>query len=295
MSTLTMSRRTKTADAVARPRRNVDYIRIGLWIALAISMLVWAMPLIFVVLTSLKSENQIFSTSSFSLPSSAEWANYAKALQTGNLLTAGGNSLLIAIIKVPVGLFISAAAAFALSRIKFKFSRGLLAAFALGSMVPIQVALGPLFRTILDLGLLNNPLGVILPYIGFGLPYQIFILYGFFTAVPKEIDESVRVDGGGNLRLFLQIILPLSKPALAALFILDFVSTWNEYAIALVVLQNKASQTIPLAIQSFQSQFTSSYGPLNAFTIMSILPVVIIYLLFQRYFVQGMFTGAVKG
>lgn len=295
MTTLTIRRRTQRVDHTPRPRRNVDYIRVGLWIALAMCMLVWAMPLIFVVFTSLKSENQIFSTSSFSFPSSAEWANYAKALATGNLLTAGGNSLLIAVIKVPLGLFISAAAAFALSRIKFKFSRGLLAAFALGSMVPIQVALGPLFRTILDLGLLNNPLGVILPYIGFGLPYQIFILYGFFTAVPKEIDESVRVDGGGNWRLFLQIILPLSKPALAALFILDFVSTWNEYAIALVILQNKASQTVPLAIQGFQSQFTSSYGPLNAFTIMSILPVVIIYLLFQRYFVQGMFTGAVKG
>jgi raffinose/stachyose/melibiose transport system permease protein len=294
MSTLTLSRR-KRSERSPRPRRNVDYIRVGLWIALFVAVLAWAMPLVFVIFTSLKSEDQIFSTSSFSLPSSAEWANYAKALQTGNLLTAGGNSLMIALIKVPIGLFISAAAAFALSRIKFKYSRVLLAAFAMGSMVPIQVALGPLFRIILDLGLLNNPIGVILPYIGFGLPYQIFILYGFFSAVPKEIDESVRVDGGGNWRLFWQIILPLSKPALAALFILDFVSTWNEYAIALVILQNKASQTVPLAIQGFQSQFTSSYGPLNAFTIMSILPVVIIYLLFQRYFVQGMFTGAVKG
>ncbi|WAH98535.1 carbohydrate ABC transporter permease [Arthrobacter sp. MMS18-M83] len=294
MSTLTLSR-AKRSERSHSPRRNADYIRAGLWIALFVAMLAWAMPLVFVIFTSLKSEDQIFSTSSFSFPSSAEWANYAKALQTGNLLTAGGNSLLIALIKVPIGLLISAAAAFALSRIKFKYSRALLAAFAMGSMVPIQVALGPLFRVILDLGLLNNPIGVILPYIGFGLPYQIFILYGFFSAVPKEIDESVRVDGGGNWRLFLQIILPLSKPALAALFILDFVSTWNEYAIALVILQNKASQTVPLAIQGFQSQFTSSYGPLNAFTIMSILPVVIIYLLFQRYFVQGTFTGAVKG
>ncbi|MFF2315193.1 carbohydrate ABC transporter permease [Arthrobacter sp. NPDC058097] len=294
MSTLTIGR-AKHADGTARPRRNVDYVRVGLWLALAVTMLIWAMPLIFVIFTSLKSESAIFSTSSFSLPTSAEWSNYAEALETGNLLAAGGNSLLIAAIKVPLGLLFSAAAAFGLSRIRFKHSKVVLGAFALGSMVPIQVALGPLFKIILDLGLLNSPVGVILPYIGFGLPIQIFILHGFFSAIPKEIDESVRVDGGGNWRLFWQIILPLSKPALAALFILDFVATWNEYAIALVILQDQAAQTIPLAIQGFQSQFTSSYGPLNAFTIMSILPVMIVYLLFQRYFVEGMFSGAVKG
>lgn len=275
--------------------RGRDYVRIGLWIALALCLLIWALPLLFMLVTSLKTENEIFTSSPFSLPSAAQWDNFAKAIQTGSFFTAFGNSLFIAVIKVPVGLFVSAAAAFALSRIRFRFNKLLLGAFALGSMVPIQVALGPLFKTILSLGLLNTPWGVILPYIGFGLPYQIFILYGFFSSIPREIDESVRVDGGGNLRLFLQIVLPLSKPALAALFILDFVSTWNEYAIALVILQSKSSMTIPLAIQSFQSQFTSSYGPLNAFTVMSILPVVIVYLLFQRYFVQGMFTGAVKG
>jgi raffinose/stachyose/melibiose transport system permease protein len=293
MSTATLPRTgTKNRSKAPAPR---DYVRIGLWIALAVTMIIWAMPMLFVFLTSFKSESDIFSTSSFALPGTPDWANYVEALETGNLLTAGTNSLLIAVVKVPLGLFIAAAAAFALSRIRFKYDTVILGAFALGSMVPIQVALGPLFKTILDLGLLNNPVGVILPYIGFGLPMQVFILHGFFTQVPKEIDESVRVDGGGNLRLFLQFILPLSKPALAALFILDFVATWNEYAIALVILQNEASQTVPLAIQSFQSQFTSSYGPLNAFTIMSILPVLIVYLLFQRYFVQGMFSGAVKG
>ena len=294
MSTATLPRARSRAKLNA-PKHPRDYVRIGLWIALAIVMVIWAMPMVFVFLTSIKSEADIFSTSSFAIPGAPEWENYAEALATGNLLTAGGNSLLIALVKVPVGLFIAAAAAFALSRIRFKYDTLILGAFALGSMVPIQVALGPLFKTILDMGLLNNPVGVILPYIGFGLPMQVFILHGFFSQVPKEIDESVRVDGGGNIRLFLQFILPLSKPALAALFILDFVATWNEYAIALVILQNKASQTVPLAIQSFQSQFTSSYGPLNAFTIMSILPVLIIYLLFQRYFVQGMFSGAVKG
>jgi len=272
-----------------------DYIRIGLWIALLIAVLVWSVPIIFMVFTSLKSEPDIFGTPAFEPPWSPEWNNYVTALDRGDLLVAGGNSLLIALVKVPIGLFISAAAAFALSRLRFKRQRLLMGIIAMGAMVPIQVAVAPLFQVIMGLNLLSTPAGVILPYIAFGLPYQTFILYGFFRQIPEELDESARMDGVGNWGLFIRIILPLSKPALAALLILDFVATWNEYSIALALLQSQESWTIPLAIQGFQSQFTSAYGPLNAFTIMSVFPVLIVYLLFQRYFVQGAFAGAVKG
>jgi raffinose/stachyose/melibiose transport system permease protein len=283
---------TNTPQFGTRPR---DYVRIGLWIALLITVLIWAAPIIFMIFTSLKSESDIFGTPAFAVPFTPEWGNYMEALERGNLLTSAGNSIIIALVKVPVGLFISAAAAFALSRLKFKRQRLLMGVIAMGAMVPIQVAIAPLFQTVQALGLLNTQIGVILPYIAFGLPYQTFILYGFFRAIPVEIDESARMDGASNWRLFWQIILPLSKPALAALFILDFVSTWNEYAIALALLQSQDAWTIPLAIQGFQSQFTSSYGPLNAFTIMSVLPVLIVYIMFQKYFVEGAFAGAVKG
>ncbi|WP_285038452.1 carbohydrate ABC transporter permease [Plantibacter sp. lyk4-40-MEA-4] len=272
-----------------------DYVRIGLWIALLLAVLIWSVPLVFMIFTSLKSEADIFGTPAFVPPWSPEWGNYVEAIDRGNLLGAGANSLIIAMFKVPIGLFISAAAAFALSRLRFKRQRLLMGVIALGAMVPIQVAIAPLFQVIMGLNLLSTHLGIILPYIAFGLPYQTFILYGFFRQIPEEIDESARMDGAGNWRLFFQIILPLSKPALAALFILDFVSTWNEYSIALALLQSQESWTIPLALQGFQSQFTSSYGPLNAFTIMSVFPVLIVYLMFQRYFVEGAFAGAVKG
>nr|WP_254628335.1 carbohydrate ABC transporter permease [Plantibacter sp. MCCC 1A11337] len=272
-----------------------DYVRIGLWIALLLAVLIWSVPLVFMIFTSLKSEADIFGTPAFVPPWSPKWGNYVEAIDRGNLLGAGANSLIIAMFKVPIGLFISAAAAFALSRLRFKRQRLLMGIIALGAMVPIQVAIAPLFQVIMGLNLLSTHLGIILPYIAFGLPYQTFILYGFFRQIPEEIDESARMDGAGNWRLFFQIILPLSKPALAALFILDFVSTWNEYSIALALLQSQESWTIPLALQGFQSQFTSSYGPLNAFTIMSVFPVLIVYLMFQRYFVEGAFAGAVKG
>lgn len=272
-----------------------DYIQIGLWLALFVTLIIWCLPLVFILFTSLKSEQDAIGTPVFALPLSPDFGNYIEAFQQGNLLRVATNSLVIALVKVPVGLLISAAAAFALARIKFKRSRVLLAAIAMGSMVPIQVAIAPLFQIISNAGLLNSYIGVILPYIGFGLPYQTFILYGFFRQIPEELDESARVDGASYWRLFWQIILPLSRPALAALFILDFVATWNEYGMALVLLQSQDAWTVPLAIQGFQSQFTSSYGPINAFTIMTMLPVLIVYLMFQRYFVSGAFAGSVKG
>ena len=165
----------------------------------------------------------------------------------------------------------------------------------LGTIVPIQIALAPLFGIMLGLGLLNRYLGVILPYIAFGVPYQIFILYGFLRAIPFELDEAARIDGATNFQLFWRIILPLAKPALAALFILDFVATWNEFGMALVILQSKESWTVPLALQGYNTQFSSSYGQLNAAIIVSIVPVMVVYLLFQKYFVSGTFAGAVKG
>lgn len=297
--TALIDRATVTRDTTRRQRRfgsrGRDYVRVGLWLGLFITLVIWCLPLVFILFTSLKTEPEILGQPVFSLPSHPDFGNYAEAIQDGNLWQVGANSLIIALIKVPIGLAISAAAAFALARIKFRRRRIVLAAIAIGSMVPIQAVIAPLFQIINGAGLLSTDIGVILPYIGFGLPYQTFILYGFFRQIPEELDESARMDGASYFRLFWQIILPLSGPALAALFILDFVATWNEYGMALVLLQDQSSWTVPLAIQGLTSQFTSSYGPINAFTIMTMLPVLIVYLLFQRYFVSGAFAGSVKG
>jgi raffinose/stachyose/melibiose transport system permease protein len=272
-----------------------DYVGIGLWIALLVSALIWALPFIFMALTSVKSQADVTNSSIWALPAQWQWSNFTDAVDVGSLWVTGGNSLLISLVKVPVGLVLAAAAAFALARLRFRFHKGVLCLFAIGSMVPIQVGLGPLFNTMLSLDLLDNRWGILLPYLAFGIPYQVFMLYGFFRAIPEELEESARIDGASTFRIFWQICLPLAKPALAALFILDFVATWNEYAIATTLLQSQDNWTIPLAVQSFSTQHGTDYGQLNAFIIMSAVPVLIVYLMFQRYFVQGAFAGAVKG
>ncbi|MCG7308867.1 carbohydrate ABC transporter permease [Brachybacterium sp. ACRRE] len=293
--TTTRAATRRTAAPVREREKPRDWVGIGLWLALGVTALIWFVPMLLMFLTSVKSKTDINELPMWGLPTDWAWGNYASAVEIGNLWVTAGNSALIALIKVPLGLVIAAAAAFALSRIRFRGARILLALIAIGSMIPVQIGLGPLFSTMLSAHLLDSRLGLVLPYLAFGIPYQIFVLYGFFRSVPEELEESARIDGSSTFRIFWQIILPLAKPALAALFVLDFVATWNEYAMATTLLISQDNYTIPLAVQSFSTQWGTDYGPLNAFIFMSAIPVLLVYLLFQRYFVQGAFAGAVKG
>jgi raffinose/stachyose/melibiose transport system permease protein len=278
-----------------RRRPGVDPVLVGTWIALLIAAVAWMIPLLFMIFTSLKSRRDLVQGGPFDPPSALAWDNFRNAWETGQFSTYGVNSLLIAFVKVPAGIFVAALAAFALSRLRFRYQKALLLLFVMGTMIPIQVALGPIFRLVLDAGLLDTYLGLLLPYIAFGLPYQIFLLYGFFKQLPRELDESAAIDGASKFGLYFRIVLPLSLPILAALFILDFVATWNEFAIALVILTSSDSWTVPLGLMGFRGQFGTDYGALNAAILISIIPVVLVYLLFQRYFVSGLTAGAVKG
>ena len=275
--------------------RKADPVIVGLWIALVITALLWAAPFVFITLTAFKTRPDLLRTGSFGLPTALAWENFAVAWERANLSVTALNSAVITFTKVPIGLFISSLAAYALTRMRFRWQKGLFLLIAVGTMIPVQVALGPLFRLVLNLGLLNKYLGILLPYIAFGVPYQIFILRGFFASIPRELDEAAYMDGASHFDVFVRIILPVSKPALAALFILDFVATWNEFPMALVILQRQEAWTVPLSLQAFQGQFGNNYTEMNAAIVMAILPVIIVYMLFQRYFVSGLVAGAVKG
>jgi raffinose/stachyose/melibiose transport system permease protein len=272
----------------------VDPILVVLWAALIAIALVWIAPFVFIVFTSLKTNSTVMGSSAFAPPTSLEWANYVAAWTRGHFNNTVFNSVIITLIKVPLGLFISAMAAYALSRIRLPGGRALFLLVLFGTMLPFQVMLAPLFTLVNSFGLVNTKLGLILPYLAFGVPYQVFILHGFFSEVPKELSEAARVDGASHFTIFRRIFLPLSLPVLAALLILDFVATWNEFAMALVILQDNSTWTLPLGLMSFQSQFQSDYGQLNAAIVMTVLPATIVYLIFQRYFVAGLTSGAIK-
>lgn len=272
-----------------------DPILIGLWITLIIVALIWVAPFVFIVFTSLKTPAAVTSTGAFVPPTDLAFENYSAAWSRGNFASSFFNSAIITVIKVPLGLLLSAMAAYALAKIKLKVTKALLLLVVFGTMIPFQVMLAPLFTLVNSFGLIDTYPGVILPYIAFGVPYQVFILHGFFKGIPKELSEAALIDGANHFTIFTRIFLPVCLPVLAALLILDFVSTWNEFAMALVLLQDQHMWTLPLGLMSFQGQFSSNYGQLNAAIVMTVLPATIVYLIFQRYFVSGLTSGAVKG
>ncbi|WP_245513230.1 carbohydrate ABC transporter permease [Rhizobium sp. BK376] len=282
-------------DAGASNKVSRDPILVGLWIALLVVALIWVAPFVFIIFTSLKTKAEVTSTGAFMPPVHLAFDNYSSAWNRGNFATAFLNSVVITVIKVPLGLGLSAMAAYALAKIKLPFSKLLLLLVVFGTMIPFQVMLAPIFTLVNSLGLIDTYPGVILPYIAFGVPYQVFILHGFFRGIPKELSEAALIDGASHFTIFRRIFLPVCLPVLAALLILDFVSTWNEFAMALVLLQDQHMWTLPLGLMSFQGQFSSDYGQLNAAIVMTVLPATIVYLIFQRYFVSGLTSGAVKG
>ncbi len=286
-------------SAVAGPFRpsgldRVDPLLVALWIALVGIAVVWIAPFVFIVFTSLKANSTVMGSSAFAPPTSLELHNFSNAWSRGHFSTTVFNSVVITVIKVPLGLLISAMAAYALSRIRIPAGRAIFLLVLFGTMLPFQVMLAPLFTLVNQFGLINTYVGIILPYLAFGVPYQVFILHSFFSEVPKELSEAALVDGASHVTIFRRIFLPISMPVLAALLILDFVATWNEFAMALVILQDNSKWTLPLGLMSFQSQFSSDYGQLNAAIVMTVLPATIVYLIFQRYFVSGLTSGAIK-
>lgn len=263
--------------------------------ALILLSLLWLLPIISVLLTAIRSQGDLFKAGIFGMPKTLRWDNFVKAWVAGDFSIYFKNSLLVIAMKVPLGILVSALAAYPLAKISFRMSQPIFLFFLIGLAVPIQVALLPLVIMMRDLGLSNSLFALIPPYVAFGIPLQVLVLRGFFRQVPTELVEAARVDGASELSIFFRIMVPLSVPALAALAIIDTLATWNEFLLALVLISDKSSRTVPIGLLQFQGEHSSDYTVLMAGVAISIVPVLIIFLFLQRYFVTGLTAGAVKG
>jgi raffinose/stachyose/melibiose transport system permease protein len=257
--------------------------------------LVWLLPIFAVAVTSVKGQGDLLSGGIFGIPKKLYWDNFSRAWDAGDFSTYFKNSLFVILIKVPLGILVASLAAYPLAKMRFPLSGQIFIFFLIGLAVPVQVALQPLVVMMKQMGIANTLLALMPPYVAFGLPLQILVLRGFFRLVPSELIEAARVDGASELRIFWGIMLPLSLPALAALAIIDALATWNEFLLALVLISSKDSRTVPLGLMQFQGEHSSQYTLLMAGVVISIIPVLVIFLLLQRYFVTGLTAGAVKG
>lgn len=269
--------------------------RLLFYIFLTAFGLLWLLPVVFMLFTALKSPADLFSGASlFSIPKHIEWSNFTDAWLEGNMSVYMRNSMFIALVKVPAGIFIAALGAFALTRLNYKWSNPTFVLILIGMMIPVQVTLVPLSMFLKWTNLIDTHLGIILVYLGFGIPFAVLVLRGFFRTIPKELDDAARIDGCSDFGLFWRILLPIAMPAVATLVILDFLSTWNEFLLSQIFLTSNELRTIPSGLMIFKGEFGTNYGLMNAGVLISVIPILIIYLVFQKYFVQGL-AGSVKG
>lgn len=265
-----------------------------IYLLLVLLALVWIAPAFTLIATALKSKKDFYSGMSlFQLPPQIAWDNFSAAITSGHIFFYMKNDLIICLIKVPLGILLEAMAAFAITRLRMRNRTGVFIFFLIGMMLPMQVALIPISIVFGRLGLFNTYLGLGIVYIGFGISFGILVLRGFMSGIPHELDEAAYIDGCNKTQLFTRVILPLSKPAIATLFISDFLATWNEYLLSSIIITRDEMKTIPTGIMSFVGQHGTDYGGLCAGVIISIIPVMVVYFMFQKYFVAGM-AGAIK-
>lgn len=213
----------------------------------------------------------------------------------GNLLPAMKNSLVVAIAVVILNLLVSVPAAYALAKIRF-IGRSTSIYFMLTTRVIPDIALVvPFFLFVQKLGLLDNLLSLIITYLAITVPFSIFILTNYFESLPDELDKAARVDGCSRLQTLMLVFLPLALPSLVAVVLFTFLTSWNEFLLALMFTQTPAAQTMPIVVASFTSDFSISFSFINAAGVLAIIPPVIVAVLFERYIVSGLTAGAVKG
>ena len=280
-----------TSAASIRDRRERSKTLV-FYIALGMAALIWFAPIIMLIFTALKSAGDFAIHGALSIPRSIAWSNFSDAWDTG-VKSYFWNSVIVTSIKVPVGVVIEAMAAFALTHMPFRWSGNIFIFILIGLIVPIQMALVPLTLLMNFLNLIDTRTGLTLLYIGFGVPFGVLVMRGFFRTIPIALIEAAKIDGCSYLRIFFQIALPLAWPAVLSLCILDGVATWNEFILAQIFLRSDELRTLPLGLVNFSTQFSTEYNQLAAAVLISLLPVVFVFLFFQRYFVSGM-AGAVK-
>ena len=254
---------------------------------------VTVVPLLFVFVDGFRTTADI-NNSPTGLPHPWIWANYSSILTTAPFWQFLGNSALIATVATVLAVGLGSMAAFALSRYVFRGREALFTLFVSGLLFPIGVAALPLYLLLERLSLLDNQFGVAIPEAAFALPLTMFILRPFMRAIPGELEDAAMVDGAGKLRFFVQILLPLAKPAVVTVALLSFVTSWNQYLLPLLVFTTTSHFTLPLGVATYQSQYSQNTGAILAFTALAAVPALGVFMFAERYLVAGA-MGAVKG
>ena len=268
--------------------RQITTLIVGLFACL------FVLPLVWMILTSFKSTNEVFGTTNW-LPSKWHWSNYAEVWTNPQLSMAKcyWNSILIVVIGTAGQLIVSSMAAYAFAKIDFKGKKFVFTLFLASIMIPSQVTIIPRFMLFYKMGIYNTLWSIILPS-WFGAT-SIFLLRQFYMGLPNDLIEAAKIDGAGHLRIFAQLMLPLTKPVMVSCIVLSFIALWNEYLSPLIFLTNKKVYTIAQAIRWYLMSDTQQYELTMAAASIAIVPLIILFVFSQKYFVEGIATSGMKG
>ncbi|WP_233531682.1 carbohydrate ABC transporter permease [Paenibacillus alkalitolerans] len=270
--------------------------KIAVYVIIVLGALLFVFPFIYMILTTfflgtntLPKPHEVFSVT-------PNFANYVTVWNKNNFVNYFMNSVIVTSVAMAGSLFLGALTAYGFARFAFPGKEFIFRLFLLTMMIPAVINIIPTFVIVKDLGLVNTYSGLWLVYIAGGVVGNVFFLRGFFESIPKELEESVLMDGGGNWRIFWNIYLPQSLPAMGTLAIFIFQGTWEEYFLALTLIKSEALRTLPIAIMMFNDKYATNYGQIFAASMIALLPVILIYVTFQKKFVQSGFNeGGVKG
>ncbi len=280
---------------VSRSRRKTTVIQSMTYTAIAgfLSLIV-LFPLVWVIATSLKDRGQIIRNP-LGLPEVYQWSNYADAWSEGNFGAYFVNSILVVIPTALGVVALSLLAAYAFAMFRFRGKNVLFTFFLIGMTVPLGILVIPIFYQMVSLKLVNNLWALILPQTAVGLPFAILLLRGFIHELPREILDAGRIDGCSNWGILRFIVMPLSRPALLSVMIFNIVWVWNQFLLPVVLIHKASSRTLPQGLSVFMGRYGADFGLLMAGATISFIPVVIVYIIFQRQFVKGIAAGALSG
>ncbi len=293
MAKLQLVQRQATHRAMDRYRMRRLGTQVIVFGLFAILTVIAIYPMIWIVTNSLKSDIDLFEQT-WALPKEPRWHNYERAWKHG-IGRYIINSVLVTGASVIGTVSVSTMASYALARYRFRGQTFLLFFILGGLMLAPQVTLIPLFRILVNLGIYNTYLALILPYIAFGIPFSTFLIRAYIMGLPRELEEAAFIDGAGPWNVFIRVIVPLSRPVIASAMVIEAMRAWNEFMFALTFIESDKLRTLTIGISAFQSTLRSEYTVVMAGLAIAAIPMIVVFIVAQGQLIRGLTAGSLKG
>jgi raffinose/stachyose/melibiose transport system permease protein len=275
------------------PEKRINLQKVILHIFFITAVFIILFPLLWIILNSFKTNSEMY-TRSMGLPVKFLWSNYGEAWRLG-LSKYFFNSIVVSVITIFVILLLGGMCAYALARFRFFGVDFIFYLIIGGLLLSPQAGILSLYRILKTFNLIDTRMALIFPYIGFRLPFAIFLMRSYFLHFPRDIEESARIDGCGVISIYFRIVVPISRPIFASTAIITAIFVWNEFLFALVFINDERLMTIPIGLSNFRDALVTNYPPLLASILVGSLPLIILFLISSKNFISGLTSGSVKG